>query len=139
VQHRCNRQGKLDGIIIQRVSPINRPGPYRGPDGRQQSRTFSRKFDAERWLKLSEAETLTGQWVDPPAGEKLFVPYAKEWIGYKRSTVGETTATNTETLLRARVLLEFGDETLKKITAPAVRSSPHSLASFRSSSEVRNS
>lgn len=36
--------------------------------------------------------------------------------------VGETTATNTEALLRARALPEFGDETLKQITAPAVRS-----------------
>jgi len=46
-------------------------------------------------------------------------PYAKEWMGYKRSTVGEATATNTEALRRARVLPEFGDETL--ITAPVCR------------------
>lgn len=49
------------GSSIQRVSPA-RPGlaPPR-PDGRQRSRTFSRKIDIERWLKFSEAETLTGQ------------------------------------------------------------------------------
>jgi hypothetical protein len=96
VQHRCNRQEKLDGIINPARKPHpNQAWPLPWPDGRHHARTFSRKIDAERWLKVSGAETVTGQWVDPPAGEKLFVPYAKEWIGYKRSTHGETTATNT--------------------------------------------
>jgi integrase len=94
---------------------------YRGPDGRQHSKTFARKVDAERWLKVSEAATLTGQWVDPAAGEQLFGPYAEEWIAFKRSRVGESTATNTEALLRARVLPEFGGKTLKQITTPVVR------------------
>jgi len=39
-------------------------------------------------LKVSEAETLTGQRVDPPAGEKLFVPYAEEWIGHPYNEPG---------------------------------------------------
>lgn len=48
-----------------------------------------------------------GQWVDPTAGAKLFGPYAEQWIAHKRSAVGETTVTNTESLLRARVLPGF--------------------------------
>ena len=37
----------------------NRPKPWRarywGPDGRQHSRSFTRKADAQRWLALSAA------------------------------------------------------------------------------------
>ncbi|MGA7270088.1 MAG: site-specific integrase [Acidimicrobiia bacterium] len=107
------------------VERVDRPKPwravYRAPDGRRHSKSFARKVDAERWLKVSEAETITGQWVDPNAGTKLFGPYAEEWITFKRTTVGETTATNTASLLRARVLPEFEGKQLKKITTAHVR------------------
>jgi integrase len=107
------------------IERVDRAKPWRavywGPDARKHSKSFSRKIDAERWLKVSEAEALSGQWVDPTAGAKLFGPYAEEWIAHKRSTVGETTATNTESLLRARVLPEFEAKQLKQITTPAVR------------------
>lgn len=82
---------------------------------------FARKVDAEGWLKVSEAGSLTGRWVDPAAGAEPFGPYAEEWITVKRSRVGETTATNTESLLRERVLPEFGAMQLKRITAADVR------------------
>ncbi|HUP15586.1 MAG TPA: site-specific integrase [Acidimicrobiia bacterium] len=107
------------------IQRVNRSKPWRarywGPDGRQHSKSFARKIDAERWLKVSEAESLTGRWVDPAAGAEPFGPYAEEWIAVKRSTVGETTATNTESLLRARVLPEFGAKKLKQITIADVR------------------
>ena len=94
---------------------------YRGPDGRRHWRSFAREVDAEHWLKVSEAESLTGRWVDPAAGVEPFGPYAEDWIAVKRSTVGETTATNTESLLRARVLPEFEARKLKQITTADVR------------------
>ena len=107
------------------IERVNRTKPWRavywGPDRRKHSKSFTRKIDAERWLKVSEAEALTGQWVDPTAGAKLFGPYAEQWIAHKRSTVGQTTATNTESLLRARVLPEFETKQLKQITIPDIR------------------
>jgi integrase len=108
------------------IQRVNRSKPWRarywGPDGRQHSKSFARKVDAERWLKVSEAESLTSRWVDPAAGAEPFGAYAEEWIAVKRSTVGETTATNTESLLRARILPEFGPKKLKQITPAEVRS-----------------
>lgn len=84
------------------IQRVDRSKPWRarywGPDGRQHSKGFARKVDAERWLKVSEAESLTGRWVDPAAGVEPFGPYAEEWIAIKRSTVGETTATNAASL-----------------------------------------
>jgi len=40
----------------------------------------ARKLDAERWLKVSEADAPTGQWVDPSAGADFFGLYVEEWI-----------------------------------------------------------
>jgi integrase len=107
------------------IQRVDRAKPWRarywGPDGRQHSKSFVRKVDAERWLKISEAEALTGRWVDPAAGVEPFGSYAEEWMAGKRSTVGTTTATNTEALLRSRVLPEFGAMQLKRITTAHVR------------------
>lgn len=107
------------------IQRVDRSKPWRarywGPDGRQHSKSFTRKVDAERWLKVSEAESLTGRWLDPAAGAEPFGPYAEEWIALKRTTVGETTATNTESLLRARVLPAFGAKRLKQITPTDIR------------------
>ena len=104
------------------IERVDRPKPwravYRGPDARKTPRVSPRKIDAERWLKVSVAEALTGQWLDPTAGAKLFGPHAEEWTAYKRSAVGETTATNIEALLRGRVLPEFEAKQLKKVTTP---------------------
>jgi hypothetical protein len=96
-------------------------GPLLGPDGRQHSKSFARKVDAERWLKVSEAQSLTSRWVDPAAGAEPFGPYAEEWIEVKCSTGGGTTATNTESLLRARVLPELGAKRRKQITVADIR------------------
>jgi hypothetical protein len=63
---------------IQRVDrPKKWRARYWGPDRRQHSKSFARKIDAERWLKVSEAEPLTGQWVDPTAGARRFGPFAR--------------------------------------------------------------
>lgn len=107
------------------IQRVDRSKPWRarywGPDARQHSKSFARKVDAERWLKVSEAEALTSRWVDPSAGTERFGLYAEEWIAVKRSTVGESTATHTEALLRGRVLQEFGSRQLKQITTADVR------------------
>ena len=41
---------------------------YRTPDGKERSRTFVRKVDADRFLTSVEHEKLTGAYVDPAAG-----------------------------------------------------------------------
>ena len=47
---------------------------YKGPDGldRPAPHTFDSKASAERWLTLTEAEIIQGDWIDPDAGRVLF-------------------------------------------------------------------
>jgi hypothetical protein len=43
-------------------------------------RAFDSKTSAERWLTLTEAEIIQGDWIDPDARRVLFGNYARDWI-----------------------------------------------------------
>jgi len=55
---------------------------YKGPDGidRPAPNTFESKTSAERWLTLTEAAIIQGDWLDPDAGAALFKEYATLWV-----------------------------------------------------------
>lgn len=52
---------------------------FRDPDGRQRSRSFARKVDAERWVTAQEAAKDRGDWVDIGQGRQTFLAFADEW------------------------------------------------------------
>jgi integrase len=52
---------------------------YRDPAGRQRSRSFARKVDAQRWLHENETARAHGAWVDPAAGKITFGAWAERW------------------------------------------------------------
>lgn len=45
---------------------------YVDPDGKEHARGFVRKTDAQRWLDEVTASVVTGQYVDPKAGQVTF-------------------------------------------------------------------
>jgi integrase len=52
---------------------------YRDEGGREFSKHFPRKVDAQRWLDETTAAVVTGQYVDPRAGRVTFASYYAEW------------------------------------------------------------
>jgi hypothetical protein len=50
---------------------------YRGPDGRERSRSFRRKVDAERFAATVEADKARGSWVDPARGAITFAAFVE--------------------------------------------------------------
>jgi len=52
---------------------------YRDPDGRERSRVFARKGDAEQFLTDTEARLLRGTWIDPRRSRRRFGSWAEEW------------------------------------------------------------
>ena len=107
------------------IQRIDRPKPwrarYRAPDGRQISKSFRRKVDAERWLLLEEGDVLAGRWHDPSLGAEPFAHYCEKWLEGRRPLVAEKTGYNTEVLVRGRSMPDFGDKQLQQITTKAVR------------------
>lgn len=106
---------------IQRLS--DRPSPwrarYKAPDGRERSKSFKRRLDAERWLRHELADQDRGRWVDPRLGQVTFAEWSDTWLRGK--TVEPTTRAGYESLLRTRVLPTFGGHQLRQITPAAVR------------------
>ena len=93
---------------------------YRDPSGRERSRSFARKVDAERFLVGIEDAKLRGAYVDPAAGRVAFLEWAERW---ERMTVSlrPNTRKDYRTLLKNQVLPAFGGTTLVAIDALAVR------------------
>ena len=51
-----------------RSGKVNYRARYRDPAGRERSKSFSRKVDAERWVAEIEHAKTRGAWTDPALG-----------------------------------------------------------------------
>ena len=87
---------------------------YRGPDGRERSRSFPRKLDAERFLAATETAINRGDWIDPDLGRTTIAQWAPRWLVSKRKLKPKTRA-GYDSLLRSRILPHFGDVPLNKL------------------------
>ncbi len=83
---------------------------YRDPGGRERSKTFSRRADAERFLAITEADKAHGTWLDPAAGRMTFGEYAASW--QQLQVHRGTTADQVHSYLRNHVLPAFGHRPL---------------------------
>ena len=92
---------------------------YVGPDGRERSRSFDRKVDAEKFRATTEADLIRGAWADPASRKVLLGGYAREWLA------GRTGEPSTLDVLRVRVerhiLPALGDMRLADIRPSRVQ------------------
>jgi integrase len=93
-----------------------RPQPwvarYVAPDGKERSRSFARKIDAERFLASTEAGKLRGEWTDPALGRMRLDEWSERWLASVRPMLKPKTAEAYASLLRSRVLPALGSFTL---------------------------
>jgi integrase len=82
---------------------------YRAPDGRERSKTFARKVDAQRFLAAVETDKSRGEWIDPRLGRTRVDDFASRWITAVAPTLKPKTVATYESLLRSRVQPAFGD------------------------------
>jgi integrase len=93
---------------------------YTAPDGRERTKRFPRKVDAEKWLNVNAADVAKDQWLDPTASRLGFREWSEEW---KKTTVDLRPSTRTRDLdyLARYILPTFGDRTLGQIDHMAVQ------------------
>ncbi len=87
---------------------------YRGPDGRQRSRTFRRKTDARAFANTIEADKVRGQWIDGQLSRTTFSAWSSEWMKSKIHLRASTTF-GYESILRIHLAPEFGPIGLAQI------------------------
>jgi integrase len=93
---------------------------WRDPAGRQRSRSFTRKAQAERFRSLAAADLVRGEYIDPDAGKVTFADYAKEWLAAQ--TFDEATAQAVEHRLRLHALPVLGGRELRQVKPSTVQS-----------------
>lgn len=88
-------------------------GRYVDDRGREHAQGFARKVDAQRWLNEVTAAVVTGQYVDPKAGQVSFRDYAERWR--KMQVQRPSSRAHVETMLRRHAYPTLGDRCLSSI------------------------
>ena len=92
---------------------------YRDPAGRQRTRTFHRRADAQVFLKSVEADVLRGAYRDPQLDKVIFKTFANGWAeGLTRKA---KTRQGYQALLANHLIPAFGPWPLVAIDQPAVQ------------------
>lgn len=92
---------------------------YYGIDGRERSKSFDRKIDAERWLSAQLVKLDRGEWVDPDLGKVPWAEYS-EHLQDSRVHVADRTA-ETYLACHARAVPLIGDIPLNRLTTELLR------------------
>jgi Phage integrase, N-terminal SAM-like domain len=92
---------------------------YMATDGKQRTKRFSRKVDAQKWLDTNSADIIRGQWIDPAAGRIKFSEWAEKW---KETTVDLRPSTRSRDLgyLDRYLMPTFGNHAIADIDFMAV-------------------
>ena len=86
---------------------------YVDEQGREHAQSFGRKVDAQQWLDEVTAAVVTGQYVDPKAGQVTFRDYAEQWRKMQVQRPGSRA--HVETMLRRHAYPTLGDRCLSSI------------------------
>ena len=93
---------------------------WRDPAGKERSKTFARKIDAERHIVTMEDAKLRGAYVDPGAGRVPLGPWAERWYA-STAHLKPTTRRDYRKLLDHQILPRFRDMSLASIDTLMVR------------------
>lgn len=93
---------------------------YVDPSGRERSKNFPRKSDAERFLVTIEADKLRGDWIDPRLSKITFEDWTGRWWG-TTAHLKLYTRDGYQSLLRVHVLPRFAQSSLGSIQPVDIR------------------
>ncbi|GAA2348781.1 site-specific integrase [Saccharopolyspora halophila] len=109
---------------------------YRDEAGKEHSRHFGKKVEAERWLREVEASIVTGQYVAPDAGKITVRQYAASWEA--QQVGGAAAARIVDNALRLHVLPELGDKPMRAVRRSHVQTLVKGLSDELAPGTVRN-
>ncbi len=92
---------------------------FRDPEGRERSKTFTRKVDAQRWLDQVTADLVTGRYVDPKAGRVSLGEFAAQWLDGQ--TFDASTRETMESRIRTHILPTIGHFELRHLKPSTVQ------------------
>jgi integrase len=108
---------------------------YVEPGGRERSRTFALRRDAEAFLAATAHQVRAGEYVDPDAGRVALEDYAEAWR--RRRLHRATTAASYETRLRRHVYPVLGGRPLGQLRTDELEEWQSGLLASMSPSTAR--
>lgn len=109
---------------------------YRDPDGRQRTKSFVRKADAERYLTGVESSKLTGSYVDPARSRLTVGTWAQQWLD-GQAHLKPSTHERYAGILREHVLPRWSKVRLADVSHAEVQRWVTELVATRSPATVR--
>lgn len=104
---------------VQRRGPGKYRVRYRLPDGRERSKTFTRKLDAESFLIAVSHDIRSGSYIDPAAARIPLREYAEAWRAHRPWR--PATASRVQQQLTLHVYPHLGDLPVSAISPAEVR------------------
>ena len=92
---------------------------YRDPLGRQHGKTFSRRKDAERFIRETEVDLERGDWIDPRGAALPLAHWADEFLALARRLSPTTQETYRRDLTKY-ILPRFGSYRLGRLPADEI-------------------
>jgi integrase len=92
---------------------------YRDPLGRERSRSFARKADADRFMATVQADLIRGDWTDPRLSKITVEEWAERWFRTKSHLKPKTLA-GYRSNLQAHVIPAFAGYQLRHVDRMAV-------------------
>jgi integrase len=105
---------EVDVAYIEKRGPRRWRARYRAADGRERSKTFELRAEAERWLASVQTSQAKGEWVDPALGRRRFKDWADEWTRVQ-FTLRPSTLDRDVRIVRNHLIPYFGDASLSDI------------------------
>lgn len=92
----------------------------RTPEGRQVTRSFDRRIDAERWEAAQKVDMARGEWVDPRAGDLRLSDWLDE-VDAAKINLGEETRKTRRSLIDNHLKPGLGRWPIGKLTAEEIQ------------------
>ena len=89
----------MSGFVEKRTTGRWR-ARYRGPDGRERSKTFDRRVDADRWLAGVSFAIARGEWTDPARARVTVGDWSRQWLTAKAPSLKATTRESYRSILK---------------------------------------
>jgi integrase len=88
---------------------------YRGPDGKERNKSFTRKVDAERYLTGIEHSKITGTYFDPTRSKIAVAPWSRQWLA-AQTHLKPSTRARYEGILSKHVEPRWGPVPLSQVS-----------------------
>jgi integrase len=109
----CQKCGRHASQVAYRARYID-------PTGRERSKSFSRRVDADRFLTTVESGKLQGTWTDPARGKVTFAAWLETWWT-TAADLRPSTRARDRSYLNSLILPQFGAASLAATTQPTVQ------------------